>query len=109
MLCKIQKNKNNKINGILNQAGEVSTLFQQIFNTPTLSLMEAIDTYKNIYSDEFKELTVEPIATFNDFNTYVEAVKNTPINDIIKIDIEGVNVAEITNNGDINDLIRQDI
>lgn len=52
---------------------------------------------------------IEPSATFNNFNTYTEAVKNTPINDIIKIDIEGVNVAEITNNGDINDLIRQDI
>ena len=51
----------------------------------------------------------EPKATFNGFNTYVEAVKNTPINDIIKIDIEGINVGEITNNGDINDLIRQDI
>ena len=52
---------------------------------------------------------IEPTATFNGFNTYAEAVKNTPINEVIKIDIEGVNVAEITNNGDINDLIRQDI
>lgn len=56
-----------------------------------------------------KEVTAEPKATFNGFITYTEAVKNTPINNIIKIDIEGVNVAEITNNGDINDLIRQDI
>lgn len=57
---------------------------------------------------EIKAIT-EPSATFNGFNTYAEAVKNTPINDIIKIDIEGINIAEITNNGDINDLIRQDI
>lgn len=56
-----------------------------------------------------ESVSQEPSATFNGFNTYTEAVKNTPINDIIKIDIEGVNVAEITNNGDINDLIRQDI
>ena len=56
-----------------------------------------------------ESVSQEPSATFNGFNTYAEAVKNTPINDIIKIDIEGVNVAEITNNGDINDLIRQDI
>ena len=56
-----------------------------------------------------ESVSQEPSATFNGFNTYTEAVKNTPINDIIKIDIEGINVAEITNNGDINDLIRQDI
>ena len=58
--CKIQKNnKNGKINGVLNQEGEKSTLFQQIFNIPTLSLTEAIDTYKNIYSDKFKPAEVE--------------------------------------------------
>ena len=58
--CKIQKNaKNNKINGVLNQEGEKSTLFQQIFNTPTLSLTEAIEVYKNIYSDKFKPKQVE--------------------------------------------------
>ena len=58
--CKIQKNeKNNKINGVLNQEGEKSTLFQQIFNTPTLSLTEAIEVYKNIYSDKFKSAEVE--------------------------------------------------
>ena len=60
--CKIQKNnKNNKINGILNQEGEKSKLFQQIFNTPTLSLTEAIEVYKNIYSDKFKSAEVEVI------------------------------------------------
>ena len=60
--CKIQKNeKNNKINGVLNQEGEKSTLFQQIFNTPTLSLTEAIEVYKNIYSDKFKSAEVEVI------------------------------------------------
>ena len=60
--CKIQKNeKNNKINGVLNQEGEKSTLFQQIFNTPTLSLTEAIEVYKNIYSDKFKPAEVETV------------------------------------------------
>ena len=58
--CKIQKNeKNNKINGVLNQEGETSILFQQIFNTPTLSLDESIEVYKNIYSDKFKPKEVE--------------------------------------------------
>ena len=60
--CKIQKNeKNNKINGVLNQEGEKSKLFQQIFNTPTLSLTEAIEVYKNIYSDKFKPAEVETV------------------------------------------------
>ena len=60
--CKIQKNaKNNKINGVLNQEGEKSTLFQQIFNTPTLSLTEVIEVYKNIYSDKFKPAEVETV------------------------------------------------
>lgn len=62
MSCKIQKNaKNNKINRVLNQEGEKSKLFQQIFNTPTLSLTEAIEVYKNIYSDKFKSAEVEVI------------------------------------------------
>ena len=60
MPCKIQKNsKNGKINGVLNQEGETSILFQQIFNTPTLSLDESIEVYKNIYSDKFKPKEVE--------------------------------------------------
>ena len=60
MPCKIQKNsKNGKTNGVLNQEGETSILFQQIFNTPTLSLDESIEVYKNIYSDKFKPKEVE--------------------------------------------------
>lgn len=56
MPCKIQKNaKTNKINGILNQEGEKSLLFQQIFNTPTLSLSESIDIYKNVYADKIQD------------------------------------------------------
>lgn len=51
----------------------------------------------------------EPKVTFNGFDTYEEAVKNTPLNDKIKIDIAGINVAEVDNKGDINDLVRQGI
>ena len=57
--CKIQKNnKNGKINKVLDEAGNESTLFQQIFNTPVLSLDEAINVYKNVYSDKFKPVEV---------------------------------------------------
>jgi hypothetical protein len=54
MSCKLKKNKVGKIVGVLDQNGNKSNLFQQIFNVPTLTLTEAIDTYKNIYSDKFK-------------------------------------------------------
>ena len=62
MSCKIQKNnKNGKINGILNQEGKPSELFQQIFNTPTLSLNESIDIYKNVYSDKIQNVMFQII------------------------------------------------
>lgn len=55
-ICKVVKNdKNDKINGILNQEGKPSELFQQIFNTPTLSLDESIEVYKNVYSDKIQD------------------------------------------------------
>jgi hypothetical protein len=53
MACSIEKNaKNGKINKILNKDGKTSTLFQEIFNVPTLSLNEAIEAFKNTYSDK---------------------------------------------------------
>jgi hypothetical protein len=53
--CKIVKNKNGKINGVLDQSGNPSTLFKEILNVPTLNLNEAIELYKNIYSEQFKD------------------------------------------------------
>lgn len=56
MDCKLKKNKVGKIIGVLNEQGNPSSLFQEIFNIPTLSLTESINTYKNIYSDKFKKV-----------------------------------------------------
>jgi hypothetical protein len=53
--CKIVKNTDGKINNVLNQTGQPSTLFRQILNTPTLSLDEAIQVYQNIYSEKLQE------------------------------------------------------
>ena len=53
--CKITKNKDGKINGVLDQSGNTSKLFKQIFNTPILSLEQSIDAYKNIYGKELKD------------------------------------------------------
>lgn len=55
MSCKVEKAPNGKINKVLNQSGQKSSLFQQILNVPTLSLNETIDTYKNIYSGKLKD------------------------------------------------------
>ncbi len=55
MSCKLQTNKQEQITGVLDQNGNKSKLFQQIFNTPTLTLSESIDAYKNIYSDKLKD------------------------------------------------------
>jgi len=53
MACSIEKNaKNGKINKILDKDGKTSTLFQEIFNVPTLTLNEAIEAFKNTYSDK---------------------------------------------------------
>ena len=54
MSCKLELNKQGKITGVLDQNGNKSTLFQRIFNTPTLTLNEAINAYKSIYSDKLK-------------------------------------------------------
>ena len=54
MSCKVQFAPNGKINKVLNQTGQSSKLFQQIFNTPILTLNQAIDAYKNIYSDKLQ-------------------------------------------------------
>lgn len=53
--CKIQKNKNGKIVQVLDASNKPSTLFKEILNVPTLALNEAIDMYKNVYSDKLKD------------------------------------------------------
>ena len=93
MSCKIQKNaKNNKINGILNQEGKPSELFQQIFNTPTLSLNESIDIYKNVYSDKIQNVMFQIIGEKGASN--IEQYQQS-LNQAKKLDEEGVSINEI--------------
>lgn len=54
MDCKIVKNTDGKINDILDQSGNASSLFKEILNVPTLTLDEAIELYKNIYSEKLQ-------------------------------------------------------
>lgn len=53
--CKVEKNKVGKIVAVKDQSGNKSTLFQELLNVPSLSLNEAIDMYKNIYSEQLKD------------------------------------------------------
>lgn len=62
-----------------------------------------------IFVKEEKNNLQEPSPKFNDYNTYEEAVKNTKLGENIKVTINEVEVASISNDGDINDLIRQDV
>ena len=54
MACKIEFAKNGKPNNVLNQTGQPSTLFKQILNIPTISFKQAVELYKNIYSDKLQ-------------------------------------------------------
>jgi hypothetical protein len=86
MSCKIEKAKNGKINKVLDAVGNPSQLFKQIFNVPALSLEDALNVYKNIYSKEFapkqkvqedKKLTVvetyqEDVQSENDFQNKLQ-------------------------------------
>ena len=65
MNCKIEFSKNGKINKVLDQSGRPSKLFEQIFNTPILSLNQAIDTYKNIYSEKLQNKIINTNGEIN--------------------------------------------
>ena len=55
MSCKLEKNSKGKITNVLDASNKPSTLFKQILNVPTLPLEQAIDTYKNVYSEQLKD------------------------------------------------------
>ena len=108
MSCKIQKNKDGKINKVVDSTG----LFQQIFNTPTLSLEESIEVFKNVYESEETTLQYET-PTGESFNTYQEALKVTDEGKI-KLKVGDKIIAEVdsdtsvdTFNGTINHLVKQ--
>jgi hypothetical protein len=75
--CKITKTKDGKINGVLDQSGNKSRLFKEIFNVPTLNLDEAIKTYQNIYSEELKDsVTIETVPDIRFSKSSAQATKS---------------------------------
>ncbi len=85
MVCKITRTEGGKINGVLNQTGQPSTLFKQIFNTPTLSIDEAINAYKNIYSNilrgkiQFQIVGEKGASRFQQYQELLNQAKNLEI------------------------------
>ena len=55
MSCKLEKNSKGKITNVLDASNKPSTLFKQILNVSTLPLEQAINTYKNVYSEQLKD------------------------------------------------------
>lgn len=126
MACTIKFNKNGAIDNVLTPNGEESRLFKQIARLPhTNSLEEALETFKNIYSDSIGNNTEsEPGLTFKSdkngmFDSFKEALKDSTGGDIetgILVNDKFVSLQRISSNtnvetyeGLINSLIKEDV
>ena len=126
MACTIKFNKNGAIDNVLTPNGEESRLFKQIARLPhTNSLEEALETFKNIYSDSIgNNMESEPGLIFKSdkngmFDSFKEALKDSTGGDIetgILVDDKFVSLQKVSSNtnvetyeGLINSLIKEDV
>lgn len=127
MTCTIKFNKSGGIDNVLTPNGVESRLFKQIARLPhTNSLEEALETFKNVYSDKMgiSDMAEEPRLAFKSdkggmFNTFKEALKNStggdieagiPVNDkFMVLQKVSSNTNVETYEGFINNLIKEDI
>jgi len=88
MNCTIKFNKDRSIYNVLTPEGKESRLFKSIAKLPHVNnLEEALELFKNVYSDAVKKDAVEPILAFKSdkgvsANSYKEALKNSSGGDI---------------------------
>ena len=127
MTCTIKFNKTGGIDNVLTPNGTESRLFKQIARLPhTSSLEEALETFKNVYSDKMNlsNQEVEPNLSFksdkgNTFNSFKEALKDStggeievgiPVNDTFTV-LQKIssNTNTETYEGFINSLIKEDM
>lgn len=127
MTCTIKFNKNGGIDNVLTPNGTESRLFKQIARLPhTNSLEEALETFKNVYSDkiDIANQAQEPSLNFksdkgNTFNSFKEALKDStggdieigiPVNDTFTV-LQKIssNTNIETYEGFINSLIKEDV
>ena len=127
MTCTIKFNKNGGIDNVLTPNGTESRLFKQIARLPhTNSLEEALETFKNVYSDKIgmANQAEEPSLIFksdkgNTFNSFKAALKDSVGGDIevgIPVNDEFTALQKISSNtnietyeGFINSLIKEDV
>lgn len=122
MSCTIKYNKNGSIKTVLNLEGTESRLFNQIARLPHVeSLEEALDIFKNTYSEKISDQT--PIVFLSDkgniFTTFKEALSESSGGEIqigMDTDLGFKNLVSVSSNtnpsvfeGFINNLIKSDI
>lgn len=127
MTCTIKFNKSGGIDNVFTPNGKESKLFKQIARLPhTTSLEEALETFKNVYSEKVNitNQEEEPSLSFKsdkggDFNSFKDALKNSTGGIIeIGIAVNGVfmplqrvssNTNTKTYEGLVNSLIKEDV
>lgn len=127
MACTIKFNKSGVIDNVFTPSGVESKLFKQIARLPhTTSLEEALETFKNAYSEKINisNQEVEPSLIFKsdkgtNFNSFKDALKDSIGGDIeIGIPVNGIfmplqkissNTNTNTYEGFINSLIKEDV
>ena len=123
MTCTIKFNKSGGIDNVFTPNGVESKLFKQIARLPhTTSLEEALETFKNVYSDKINisNQAVEPSLIFKsdrgaNFNSFKDALKDSTggtievgilVNDVfIPLQMISSNTNTKTYEGFINSLI----
>ena len=127
MTCTIKFNKSGGIDNVFTPNGVESKLFKQIARLPhTTSLEEALETFKNVYSDKINisNQAVEPSLIFKsdrgaNFNSFKDALKDSTggtievgilVNDVfMPLQMISSNTNTKTYEGFINSLIKEDV
>ena len=81
MSCKLEKNSKGKITNVLDASNKLSKLFKQILNVPTLPLEQAINTYKNVYSEQLKDkVRFQKSSVQSDVDLAIQRNNGNPLN-----------------------------
>jgi hypothetical protein len=109
MACQLVYSQNGKLNKVLNEKGEPSKLFGEVFNTPILTLEESVEIYKSTYSEKVRKGKSESELTLiyetpseKSYSSYQEALQNTSEGKI-QLKTNGVLIAEVKSSTDISD------
>ena len=118
MSCILEYNAQNKIVNVKNAQGQISELFASLVSNPHINVDEAVNLYKNTYTNKFKGEET-PLTYRNEleeeFQTFGEALKATKSGDIQAFSGENKmfsidsSLNPSTYNGFINSMISEDV